>query len=85
VKVKSTILAFLVASVLSPLAFAFTPEELWRTWPEKRFVKTAAPCLRPAELVESLQALAARRPDALRLEEAGRLQRLVLADCLTAA
>ncbi len=69
---KNTILAFLLAGALAPAAFGFNPEELWRAWPEERFVKTPAPCLRPAELAESLRALAKRHPERLRLEEAGR-------------
>ncbi len=51
---------------------AFTPGELWQAWPEARFVATAAPCLRPAELEASLRALAARHEGRLKLEEVGR-------------
>lgn len=46
--------------------------ELWDAWPEQRFVRTAAPCLRPAELEGLLRDLAVRFPGRLRLEEAGR-------------
>ena len=52
----------------SPLA----PRALWEAWPSARVVPTVAPCLRPAELAERLQALAARHPDALALAEVGR-------------
>ncbi len=51
---------------------SFTPEELWRTWPEARFVATPAPCLRPAELNASLRQLEERHRGRLKLEEVGR-------------
>ncbi len=50
----------------------FAARELWRAWPDARFVTTPAPCLRPAELEESLRALAARHEGRLQLEEVGR-------------
>jgi hypothetical protein len=52
--------------------FGFTPDELWRIWPEERFVTTSAPCLRPAELLESVTALERRHPVALQVAEIGR-------------
>ncbi len=65
----------LLASALAVLChcptFAFTPEELWRVWPETRVVRTPAPCLRPAELESALADLAARHPDTLQLAELG--------------
>jgi len=48
------------------------PQSLWEAWPTERFVSTPAPCFGPAALDESLAALAARHPGALRLEEVGR-------------
>ena len=53
-------------------AHGFTPQELWNAWPEERFVTTTAPCLRPAELEESLHTLAERHAGDLQLEEIGR-------------
>ena len=48
------------------------PTLLWDAWPQKRFVPTAAPCLRHAELLERLAALQARHPRDIALEEIGR-------------
>ena len=48
------------------------PTLLWEAWPQKRFVPTAAPCLRHAELLERLAALQARHPQDVALEEIGR-------------
>ena len=53
-------------------AASFNPEELWHVWPKARFVKTAAPCLRPVELEASLRALEQRHSGRLKLEEVGR-------------
>ncbi len=66
--------ATLVLSVAASVAAesGFTSGDLWHAWPEARFVTTPAPCLRPAELEESLRALAARHGDRLKLEEVGR-------------
>jgi len=50
----------------------FSPQALWDAWPERRFVTTPAPCLRPAELVERLRALEARHRGRLALDEVGR-------------
>jgi len=50
---------------------AFSPERLYETWREERFVDMAAPCLRHADLQRYLQDLASRHPDAVVLEEAG--------------
>jgi len=52
-------------------AGALAPERLWAEWPERRFVKTVAPCVRPAELVQTVGALRAKHPK-LRVEEVGR-------------
>jgi hypothetical protein len=48
------------------------PAALWEAWPGARFVPTAAPCLRHAELRERLAALQARWPQDIALEEIGR-------------
>jgi len=44
---------------------------LYEVWPEARFVKMAAACLRHADLLEYLRALAARFPDSIELEVVG--------------
>jgi hypothetical protein len=64
--------------ILSILALASTtvaappPQALWDAWPRNRLVETPAACLRHADLVARLQALAARHPGRARLEEIGR-------------
>ncbi len=65
-------LALLLAVTLGTVAPGFTPEQLWQSWPQERYVTTVAPCLRPAELETNLRALAGRHPDGLTLDEAGR-------------
>jgi hypothetical protein len=50
----------------------FSPQALWDAWPAARFVTISAPCLRHAELVERLRALAALHRESLALEEVGR-------------
>jgi hypothetical protein len=50
----------------------FSPQALWDAWPSARFVSTPAPCLRHAELVERLGALASLHRGRLALEEVGR-------------
>lgn len=57
--------------VVATTAGAFTADELWRAWPELRFVETPAPCLRHRDLEALLASLAAAHPDALRLERVG--------------
>jgi hypothetical protein len=54
------------------LSGGFSPQGLWDAWPERRFVTTAAPCLRHAELVERLRALEAHHHGLLTLQEVGR-------------
>jgi len=39
---------------------AFTPRVLWQQWPEARLVTTPAPCLRHAELLQSIHVLISR-------------------------
>ena len=65
-------LTTLLSTTVIATVLSFTPQDLWDAWPEERFVTTAAPCLRPAELEESLRALARRHGERLRLEEVGR-------------
>jgi hypothetical protein len=60
------------ALLLAGAAPGFSPQALWDAWPAARLVTTAAPCLRPAGLVERLRDLAALHPGRLALEEAGR-------------
>jgi len=62
----------LAFAVLAAAPAGFSAHALWDAWPERRFVATPAPCLRHAELVERLRALAARFPGRLALEEVGR-------------
>jgi hypothetical protein len=49
-----------------------SPASPWDLWPSARFVRTPAPCLRPADLTASLEALAAAHPRTIALEELGR-------------
>lgn len=65
-------LPLLLAAVAQTVLAGYTPQELWRVWPQERFVGTAAPCLREPELTEKLRELAARHAGKLRLEEIGR-------------
>jgi len=51
---------------------AFTPDQLWQSWPDERFVQTPAPCLGPGELEAELQRLTELYPGKIRLEEIGR-------------
>jgi len=63
--------ALFFAALLSFAAHGFTPQELWQDWPEERFETAVAPCLRHAQLMESLQALQSRFPDSLQIETVG--------------
>ena len=66
------LVAFALIAGAGSRAHAFTPDDLWNLWPEERFVTTSAPCIRPAELYGSLESLAAKYPNDLKLEEIGR-------------
>lgn len=61
----------LVSCLLSTAVSGLTPSELWRVWPDARFTQTAAPCLRHAELMESLEQLVARYSGDIELETVG--------------
>ncbi len=65
-------LYLLLTLALQPAAAGPSAQELWRAWPEERYIDTAAPCLRPAELNTALSALADAHPHRLRLTEVGR-------------
>lgn len=67
---RMALLLFVI--VFQSTAFAFTPDQLWQSWPEGRFVRAPAPCLHPADLESELQRLAGLYPEDIRLEEAGR-------------
>jgi hypothetical protein len=60
-----------LAALLPFAAHGFTPQQLWQDWPEERFETAVAPCLRHAQLMESLQALESRFPDNLQIETVG--------------
>jgi len=62
---------YLLLCLLSSAVFGLSPAELWRAWPEERFTMTVAPCLRHAELMETLRALADRYPGQVVLEKVG--------------
>jgi hypothetical protein len=65
-------LTLILALALQSTTAGFTPDQLWQTWPVERFVDTPAPCLRPAELNQELERLAALYPGKIELEEVGR-------------
>jgi hypothetical protein len=65
-------LTLLLTVALQSSTAGFTPDELWQSWPQERFVLTPAPCLRPAELTAELERLAALYPGKIEVEEAGR-------------
>jgi hypothetical protein len=62
---------------MSPIALtllaatSLSPATLYEAWPGSRFVPTAAPCLRHADLLERLLALEEKHRGRLRLEEIG--------------
>ncbi|MEN8162866.1 MAG: M14 family zinc carboxypeptidase [Acidobacteriota bacterium] len=61
---------FLLLASQSP-EMALTPDQLWRLWPDERFVRTSAPCLRPSEVEVELARLSRQHPKELCLEVAG--------------
>ena len=63
---------FLLIALQAASGAGPSPEELWRLWPETRYISTPAPCLRHDELTAVVEGLARRHPDRLRLSEAGR-------------
>jgi len=65
-------LTLILTLALQAAAPGFTPGQLWQSWPEERFVRTPAPCIRPAELTAELQRLIALYPGEIQMEEAGR-------------
>ncbi len=65
------ILTLILTLALQPTTTGFTPDQLWQSWPDERFVQTPAPCLRPAELTVELQRLAELYPGEIELEEIG--------------
>jgi hypothetical protein len=66
-----TLAASIVFAVAAP-ALAVEPRALWDAWPGRRVVSTPAGCLRAADVANALQALAAKHPGRVRLEEAGK-------------
>jgi hypothetical protein len=63
---------FLFGTILWSLSSkAFTPHELWQTWPDARFETTTAPCLGHSLLMQRMQALEAWYPEDIKLEELG--------------
>jgi len=65
-------LALALAASAAPVSPDLTAASLWEAWPSRRFVAAAAPCLRPADLVERVRVLEAKHAGRLRVEEAGR-------------
>ena len=49
----------------------FSPQSLWKSWPEARFVSTPAPSLRHAELLRYHGELVCRYPHDIQLEDIG--------------
>jgi hypothetical protein len=65
-----TIIPAFLALTAGP-ASAFTAEDLYRSWPEGRFVDAPAPCLGHDALESRLHALASRHAGELKLEQVG--------------
>ena len=62
-----------VSVAAAPTAPDLAAASLWQSWPERRFVTAAAPCLAPDALTDRLRALEERhRGGPIRVEEAGR-------------
>jgi hypothetical protein len=65
-------LTLMLSLALQSATPGLTADQLWRDWPEERFVQTPAPCLRPADLAAELQSLSDLYPARIQLEEVGR-------------
>ena len=65
-------LTLILTLALQSAAPGFTPDQLWQSWPDERFVQIPAPCVRPAELNAELERLAELYPEKIQLEEIGR-------------
>jgi hypothetical protein len=65
-------LTLLLTIALQTATPTLTPDVLWQSWPDERFVEIPAPCLRPDELNTELERLAELYPKKIRLEEIGR-------------
>ncbi len=65
-------LTLMLSLALQSAAPGLTADQLWRDWPEERFVQTPAPCLLPAELTTELERLSELYPGKVELEEVGR-------------
>jgi hypothetical protein len=70
-RLGSLLAAFAIGSLGVAPGRAFTPEDLYRDWPQARFVAEAAPCLAPEELAAKMSELAARHPGEIAMERAG--------------
>jgi hypothetical protein len=66
------IVTLILTLALQSATPGFTPDALWQSWPEERFVETPAPCLRPSEVATELQRLADRHPGEIEVQEIGR-------------
>ena len=65
-------LTLILTLALQSTTPGFTPDQLWQSWPDERFVRTSAPCLRPVQLAAELERLGELYPGRIQLEEAGR-------------
>jgi hypothetical protein len=65
-------LTLILAVALKSSQPALTPDALWQSWPDERFVETPAPCLKPAELTVEFERLAKLYPGKIQLEKIGR-------------
>jgi hypothetical protein len=65
-------LTLILTLALQTSTTALTPDALWQSWPDERFVQTPAPCLRPPDLEAELRELAELYPKSIRLQEIGR-------------
>lgn len=68
-KILST---FLILCLAPAASSGLSPAELWDIWPGARWSETAAPCLKHAELMTSIDALAEAYSGRVAVEEVGR-------------